>query len=185
MKIFLVGVACIGKTTIGKRLADRLECQFFDFDEEIEKYFSMPVSRIKARFLTEYSFRKEASKALKRLIEQAGDRDYLVAMPPSGLKDSYWRILKKLDAVIVVLRDRAGNILDRVTFYDDDSNLIHKELTPKEKAYYLEEIQKDMAYFGDSYRRAHHSVNIAGSGIEGSVDKIVKCLQDNSGIARM
>ena len=184
MKIFLVGVSCVGTTTIGKRLADRLGFQFFDFGEEIEKYFAMPISRVKARFLTEYSFRAEACKALKQLIEKNGGRDYVVAMPPSGLKDSYWRVLKKLDSIIVVLKDRPGNILDRITFYDDDSNLIHKELTPKEEAYYLEDIRKDMAYFGKSYLRAHHRVNIAGLGIEGSVEEIINCFQAESGLAK-
>jgi hypothetical protein len=42
MKIFLVWVSCEGKATIGKRLANRLGFQFFDFDEEVEKYFTMP-----------------------------------------------------------------------------------------------------------------------------------------------
>jgi len=177
VKIFLVGVSCVGKTTIGKRLADRLGFQFFDFDDELEKYFGMSISRIRARFLGEYSFRAEASKALKRLIEENGGRDYVVAMPPSGLKDSYWRILKKLDAVIIALKDRPENILDRITFYDDDSNPIHKELTPNEEAFHLEDIREDMAYFGKSYLRAHQRVNIAGLGIEGSVEKVIECLQ--------
>jgi shikimate kinase len=177
MKIFLVGVSCVGKTTIGKRLANRLGFQFFDFDEEVEKCFAMPISKARSRFLTEYSFRAEASNALKRLIKENGDRDYVVAMPPSGLKDSYWRILKKLDAIIIALKDKPENILDRITFYDDDSIPIHKELTPNEEAFQLKDIREDMAYFGKSYQRAHQRVNIAGLGIEGSVEKIIDCLQ--------
>lgn len=179
MKIFLVGVSCIGKTTIGKQLADRLGFQFFDFDDEIESFFLMPISKIRSRFLSDYSYRKEVSKALERLIEENGDRDYVVAMPPSGLKDSYWRILKKLESVIIVLKDKPENILGRITFYDDDSNLIEKKLTAEEKVHYLKEIREDNAYFGESYRRAHHKVNIAGLGIEGSVEKIMKCAESD------
>jgi shikimate kinase len=44
MKIFLVGVSCVGKTTIGKRLAERLGYAFFDLDTEIEHYFALPLS---------------------------------------------------------------------------------------------------------------------------------------------
>ncbi|MFZ0931473.1 MAG: shikimate kinase [Syntrophobacteraceae bacterium] len=176
MKIFLVGVSCVGKTTIGKHLADRIEYQFIDFDEEIERYFLMPISRIKARFFSEHSFRAEASKILKRIIEQTGD--HVVAMPPSGLMDSYWKILKKSDSIIIVLKDRPENILDRITFFDDDSMPVRKELTPKERVHYLKDIKKDMTYFGKSYSRAQHTVDIAGLGIEGSVGKIINCLQE-------
>jgi len=39
MKIFLLGVSCVGKTTIGKRLAERLGYAFFDLDTEIEQFY--------------------------------------------------------------------------------------------------------------------------------------------------
>jgi shikimate kinase len=38
MRIFLAGVSCVGKTTIGARLADLLECRFFDLDVETEHF---------------------------------------------------------------------------------------------------------------------------------------------------
>jgi len=34
MRVVLVGVGCVGKTTIGQVLASRLDCPFFDLDEE-------------------------------------------------------------------------------------------------------------------------------------------------------
>jgi len=180
MKIFLVGVSCVGKTTIGKHLADWIEYQFIDFDEEIEEYFLMPISKIKAQFFSERSFRTEACKILKQITEQNGDS--VVALPPSGLMDSYWRILKKSDSIIIVLKDRPENILDRITFFDEDSTPIHKELTPKERVHCLKDIKRDMTYFGKSYSRAHHTVDIAGLGIEGSVGKIINCLQEKPDI---
>jgi len=39
MRCLLVGVSCVGKTTIGRLLARRLGCPFFDLDEEIERHF--------------------------------------------------------------------------------------------------------------------------------------------------
>jgi shikimate kinase len=38
MRIFLTGVACVGKTTIGAKLADLLHYQFFGLDVEIEAF---------------------------------------------------------------------------------------------------------------------------------------------------
>jgi shikimate kinase len=39
MRIFLIGDACVGKTTIGAKLADLLNYQLFDLDVEIESFF--------------------------------------------------------------------------------------------------------------------------------------------------
>ncbi len=35
--IFLVGMMAVGKSTVGKQLAERLNCPFFDSDDEIER----------------------------------------------------------------------------------------------------------------------------------------------------
>jgi len=51
MRIFLTGVSCIGKSTIGKILADRLCFSFFDLDDEIEKYFGTSIERLRSRYL--------------------------------------------------------------------------------------------------------------------------------------
>ncbi len=37
MRIILVGVACVGKSTIGKLLAEIMGYKFFDFDIEVEE----------------------------------------------------------------------------------------------------------------------------------------------------
>ena len=42
MIIYLVGISCVGKTTIGRMLAKKKNYSFFDLDEEIEKYYQKP-----------------------------------------------------------------------------------------------------------------------------------------------
>jgi hypothetical protein len=37
MRIFLAGIGCVGKTTVGAKLADLLDHRFFDLDVEIER----------------------------------------------------------------------------------------------------------------------------------------------------
>ena len=63
MRIFLTGVSCVGKTTVGAKVAALLGCPFFDLDHEIERFFSVPIERLQDKFLTMYAFRQEASKA--------------------------------------------------------------------------------------------------------------------------
>jgi len=52
LRVSLVGVSCVGTTTIGRILADRRGCPFFDLDEEVERHFGLSIERLQARFLT-------------------------------------------------------------------------------------------------------------------------------------
>ncbi len=185
MRILLTGVSCVGKTTVGIKLAELLGCPFFDLDNEIERFFSMPIEHLQDKFLTMYSFRQEASKALKHLLKREDSKDSVIALPPSGLMDNYWRLVKRENGTIVILTDDATNILKRITFYDKDSNLIEKHLTEKEKTLYLKEIKKDFTYFNRTYKRADISVHISGLGPEQAAEKVKAMLdkhwQEKSG----
>ena len=85
MNIGLVGVSCVGKTTIGKRLAARLGYTSFDLDTEIEHAFGTSIERLKAELLTAYAFRHKAAQVLKHLMRQQEKPYCVVALPPSGL----------------------------------------------------------------------------------------------------
>jgi shikimate kinase len=92
----------------------------------------------------------------------------------------YWRVVKRAGGRIVVWRDDAKHILNRITFYDRDSNPIEKQLTEKEKALYLKAIQKDITYFNRTYKRADLSVDLSGLGPEQAAIK-VKEMVDQTG----
>jgi hypothetical protein len=49
MRIFITGVACVGKTTIGREFADLIDVNFFDLDFEVEKFFG--TCRFEGRYL--------------------------------------------------------------------------------------------------------------------------------------
>jgi shikimate kinase len=72
------------------------------------------------------------------------------------------RAIKKSGGITVALTDKPENMLERVTFYDRNSNLVKKDLTPVEKREYLKEIKKDIAYFKKTYERADLRVNVEG-----------------------
>src|SRR5712675_875996 len=50
MRIFLAGVSCVGKTTIGAQLAGLLDNRFFDLDVETERFFETSIERLLERF---------------------------------------------------------------------------------------------------------------------------------------
>ncbi len=163
MRIFLAGVGCVGKTTIGARLAGLLDYRFFDLDTETERFFGMPIGRLQEHHPTPHDLGLAVSRALQDVLSREDASHCVVALRPSGLSGSCWKVVRKTPhAVIVVLQDVAENILERITFYDIDSRPLRKDLTDREKGQYLREIRRDIAYFGRSFRRAHVSVDIAG-----------------------
>ena len=184
MRLFLTGVSCVGKTTVGAKLAALLGCPFFDLDQEIERFFAMPIEPLQEQFLTMYAFRQAAAKALTSLLNREEGRDAVIALPPSGLMDNYWRVVKRAGGRIVVLRDDAKHILNRITFYDRDSNRIEKQLTETEKALYLKEIKKDITYFNRTYKRADLSVDLSGLAPEPAAIKVKEMLDQMGSEAR-
>jgi shikimate kinase len=162
MRIFLTGVGCVGKTTVGRELATLLNVAFFDLDYEIEQLFGTSIERLQEEFLTIHSYRDKASEALVRLLARPESQESIIALPPSGLMGGYLRAIKKSSGITVALIDKPENILARITFYDRDSNLVRKDLTAEEKRQYLKEIKKDITYFKKTYERADLRVDIEG-----------------------
>lgn len=66
--IALVGLMGAGKTTVGRRLAQRLQLPFFDADDEIERAAGESVSDIFARH-GEPEFRRGERRVIGRLLE--------------------------------------------------------------------------------------------------------------------
>jgi shikimate kinase len=138
MLIFLAGVSCVGKTTIGAQLAGLLECRFFDLDIETERFFETSIERLRNRHLTSPDFQLAASQALKHVFSREDSYNWVIALPPSGLLGGYWKVVnERRNATIVVLRDTPENILKRITFYDIDSRPLHECLTDRERGFCL------------------------------------------------
>lgn len=172
MRIFLTGVGCVGKSTVGKKLGELLGLRFFDLDNEIESFFETSIERLQNKFLTIHSFRDEAAKALVHLLSRPESRDSVIALPPSGLMGGYLRAIKKTDGTTVVITDTPENILVRIRFYDIDSRPIDKKLSPMENRLYLREIKKDINYFRTSYHRATLQVDISGLNADQAARKV-------------
>lgn len=180
MRILLVGVSCVGKSTIGKQLSEELEYQFVDFDFEVEKRMGEHISSIKNRtaaFISEDGYREEVKHILRDLLLEYKD-DIVISMPPSGLFRNYYNIIKKHpDVITIALKDRAKNILERLTFYDDESKPIYNVISADNKHLYYEEIKKDIEYFGRTYKRAKIKFNINGMNINDSVEALIHLIE--------
>lgn len=69
--IVLVGLMGVGKSTVGRKLAELLGSDFVDADEEIEKAAQRSISEIFKEFGESY-FRDGERRVIARLIEETG-----------------------------------------------------------------------------------------------------------------
>jgi len=177
MIIYLIGISCVGKTTIGKMLANKLNYSFFDLDEEIENYYKKPIERIQNECFTMNEYRRKASIVLDKLFSK--NIDTVIAGTPSGLKFSYLKVYKRhmnKELISIYLNDSFENILDRLTFYDKDSNPITKKLNEWQKNKYLKEIKEDYNYFKNSYKQADFTINIKDVSLDEISTLIIKTI---------
>jgi shikimate kinase len=109
--IVLVGMMGAGKTTVGRRLANRLDRQFIDSDEEVEKAAGMPIEDI---FKThgEADFRAGEAKVIARLLRE---RDLVLGTGGGAFINAETRALIKTEAVSVWLKADFDLLFARVS----------------------------------------------------------------------
>ncbi len=97
MKIILIGFMGVGKTTIGKNIADKLNTRFIDIDEAIEKREKKTIKEIFEVYGEEY-FRKMENKLLSKLINE----DNIVISTGGGIvkTEENYNLLTNSDNVI-------------------------------------------------------------------------------------
>lgn len=61
MNIYLIGYRCVGKTSIGKQLAKRLQWTFVDLDQKIMEEQQMTITEMVSKYGWEYFREKERS----------------------------------------------------------------------------------------------------------------------------
>jgi shikimate kinase len=67
--IALVGLMGVGKTTLGKKLANTLDVPFLDTDQIVERYVGCSIKEI-YKYQGEYYFQRMESMVLEKILEQ-------------------------------------------------------------------------------------------------------------------
>jgi shikimate kinase len=108
--IALVGLMGAGKSTVGRRLSERLGRPFFDSDAEIERAAGLSVSDIFALH-GEADFRRGEKQVLKRLLDLP---PHVLATGGGAFLDPDTRALMKVKAVTVWLNADLETLWRRV-----------------------------------------------------------------------
>lgn len=139
--IVLIGLMGVGKTTVGRRLAQALDWPFRDADEEIERAAGRTVSEIFDDF-GEAGFREGERKVIARLLEEP---PMVLALGGGAFVDPDTRALVKahacsiwLQADVETLVQRVGRRDTRPLLRDRDPHQVLSELLAKRTPAYAE-----------------------------------------------
>jgi shikimate kinase len=128
-----------GKSTVGRRLAKRLELDFVDSDEAIEQASGLSAGEVFERF-GEAEFRDGERRVISRLLE---DSRVVIATGGGAFADDGTRALLKqkaitiwLDASIDVLAERTAGRATRPLLNNDDPRGTLERLMEKRRPLY-------------------------------------------------
>jgi shikimate kinase len=109
--IVLVGMMGAGKTTVGRRLAAKLNRLFLDSDEEIEKAAQMSIPEIFEQ-RGEPEFRAGETRVIARVLK---DPDIVLATGGGAFVSEETRALVNAEAISVWLKAEADILFERVS----------------------------------------------------------------------
>src|ERR1700692_70880 len=112
--VAVVGMMGAGKSSVGRRLASRLNVAFHDADTEIESAAGCTISQIFERY-GEPAFRDGERKVIARLLSEP---PHVLATGGGAFMDSETRARIKESAVSIWLKAHVELLLERVTRKD-------------------------------------------------------------------
>ena len=158
--ITLVGLMGVGKTTIGRRLAKRMDRPFMDADEAVEEAAGRSVADIFADF-GEAAFRDGERKVIARMLEEPDP--IVLALGGGAFINDETRALIKTHAISVWLKADLDVLMERVLrkpgqrplLQVDDPRAVMKRLSEERAPIYA---QADITVDSDE---ASHDVTAA------------------------
>ena len=167
MLIFLVGYAGCGKSSLGKRLARRLEGRYVDTDKLVERSVGATVADIFYYEGEEY-FRRAEREVLERLIEEGFDGVVATGGGLATWQDNAERMNEV--GTTVYLRRSPEQILSRMSDYGREKRPMFRGKSDEEL---LEFMRKHMAEREPHYAKSHITIECDRVSDDEAVEMIV------------
>lgn len=164
--ILITGIPCVGKSTIGRKIAKTLGIDFIELDNEVAKTTGQRIGAVKSKLLSDEDFRKQvAAPALASLLEDHRERSFILELPPAGLMGPLLRIVKSAkNSLVIALIDDLANIKRRFVVYDSSSLPVPPSAS--EQLVLMESFRKGMSDFIKSYKKTFFRFDLEGAGAE-------------------
>ena len=170
VKIVLVGYMAVGKSTIGKIIAEKLQIDFVDLDENIEKTENLSISEIFTKY-GEIYFRKKEHLEFKKWIEAPQS----VVIATGGGTPCYANnhlLLKAANVVSFYLKASISELYKRLLM-DSENRPLVADKTEEELREFIAKNLFDRSYF---YHQALNVVSVDGKMPEAVAQEILQKL---------
>lgn len=167
-KIALVGLRGAGKSTIGKKAAQKLGVPFVELDEKIEQAAGMPLVQIFEIYGDGY-FRKLEREVLATIIDDDGGA--IIATGGGIVTDQEsWRLLKR-STKTVWLKAKPEEHLKRVIAQGDMRPMRNRPSA-------MAELRALLAQRSPLYREADEVVDTSSLGVAGAIARVVEVARE-------
>lgn len=173
MKICLFGVSNVGKTTVGKLLAERLDIKFVDLDEEVKNRLKISLEE----FINTENLRwrdQKRGSIIKKIIKM--EEDVVFAISPISYIENFRTSIISDDNLLIELYDTPENIFSRLVFSDENDEIYTDDnYKNANKDYYMKEIQADLDWYGmvNAKIGIHNRVFVNNNSSTEVVDRII------------
>ena len=173
MNIVLIGYRGVGKSSVGKALAFRLEKRFVDTDDLLEERQQAPISEIVKSYGWEY-FRKME----KRIIEEVSAQDHLVIAAGGGaVLDPENVMALKRNGMILWLKAGRQVLHDRMA--QDPRTVVQRPPLTGKGA--LEELEEVMACRAPFYEKAMEAqLDTSALDVSAVVESVLSILRERN-----
>ncbi|NLA11943.1 MAG: hypothetical protein GX883_07455 [Firmicutes bacterium] len=179
MIAMLFGVSNVGKTTTGKKLAEKLGYTFIDLDDEIKNKFQTTLEI----FTNEHPFSLERAKIkgeiLKELISRHQEK-LVIAVSPIYYAQHFNNLLELNGVTAIELCDTAEHIFQRLVF-SDENDVIYRDDAYKEehRDYYMNDIHDDIAHAKQLFRKIKKKYFIDNQPVDKVVEGVLALIKDS------
>ena len=166
MNVVITGFMCSGKTSVGKKLAEKLNFDFLDTDDLVENKVGMRITEIFEKYGEPYFRELEA-----QIIKEVSEKNKLVISTGGGvvLREENVNNLRK-NGVIINLVAKPETIYERLKKQPGIRPLLNKP-NP------LEEIKKLLEYRERYYKNCDFRIETDNLSVEEIVEKILNFLK--------
>ena len=171
MKLLIWGVSNIGKTTIGRELSGKLQCKFYDVDEEIMNIYGS-IDNFQDIYPNDYDRFDEKEELMLNIIESETE-NFIMAVSPIFSAPVVEELLDT-DTTSIEIIDTPEAIYDRLILEGDDA----LEYKGRHKEHYINEIKWDQTASFNQFKNIP-KVHIDNQNINEAVETVYNYLKNN------
>ncbi|MDI9469771.1 MAG: shikimate kinase [Bacillota bacterium] len=150
--VIIFGVPCVGKTTTGILLAQKLAYDFYDIDEEVITQFNTTIEKFINAF-GRYERDRIRGGIIGQLLARNGDK--VISVTPMSYSRCFNKYIQRPDVIAIELQDEPENILNRLIFTDENDQIYEdsEEYREAHRDYYLNDIREDIKFYSNSFKK--------------------------------